>query len=164
MAKTQRKAIEAVPVTFTVPEYYIQQEIDRCIGAQVEKAVEGHVSAAVAKAVGAVVDKISQKRVADEIDKVLAEGWATVNEYGERKGCGNRTLKDRIGEILNHTDRYGSSKRWLDEHVKQAVDAAIKAHFDADIKAARESFKAQVDGVLAAVVKKAIGEHLGIRQ
>jgi hypothetical protein len=164
MNKKVEKAIQPVQVAFTVPEYWIEEQIANAVANQVEKAVEKAVPVAVAAVVGKVVDAIAKKRIEIEIDKVLAEGWATVNEYGERKGCGNRTLKDRIGEILNHKDNYGSSRRWLDEHIKTAVDAAIKAHFDADIKAARESFKTQVDGVLTGVIKKAIGDHLGVRQ
>lgn len=161
--KASKPGLVAFPVTIQVEPWMVEERIAAAVQQQVEAAVEAHVGEAVREAVTALVDDISRKRVSDEIDKVLAEGWPITNSYGERSGCGSKSLKDRVGEILNARDQYSSNGRFIDKKVTDAVDQAIRKDFAADIKAARESFKTQVDGVLAAVVKKAVGDRLGIK-
>lgn len=161
--KTAVRAAAPLQVAFEIDAYYVEQLISGQIETHVTAAIESKVEEAVGSAVAAMVEQIGRDRIGAAIDKTLAEGWPTVNSYGERTACSNRTLKDRIGEILNAKDAYSGNGRWIENQVKAAVDTAIKKHFDRDIQAARESFKSQVDGVLAAVVTKALGEHLGVK-
>lgn len=160
MAK--KGAIQDAVVTFSLPGHYVDHLISQAVTSAVESAIEAHVKEAVTTRVTTLVDAISRDRIKNEIDRAMAEGWPTTNSYGERTGV-VKTLKDRIGEVLNHQDRYSSNARWLDEHVKRSVDEAINKHFKQDIAAARESFKNQVDGVLSAVIKKAVADHLGVK-
>lgn len=161
--RTAVRTSDPLKVAFEVDAYYVEQLIGGQIETHVKAAIDAKVEEAVDAAVAEMVEQIGRERVGAAIDKTLSEGWPTVNSYGERVACSNRTLKDRIGEILNAKDSYSSNGRWLDTHVKNLVDDAIRKHFQKDIDAARASFKQQVDGVLSAVVKKALGDHLGIK-
>jgi hypothetical protein len=163
VAKTA-KLVKAEPITVELDEYRLQElaesAIERLVGEKIDAAIESSV----AVAVGEAVEKIGQKRIAAEIEKVLAEGWLTVNEYGESRGGVRKSLKDRIGEILNHKDHYSSRGRWIDELVKKQVDAALAGQLKPEIESARQKFKSEVDGVLTGVIKKAVAEHFGIKQ
>lgn len=156
------KSVQDVAVQYTVPGEYIEQRIEQSVREVVRGAVEARVSDAVADAVGELVDEVGRKRIGAEVEKVLADGWQIVNNYGESAG-GRKTLKDRIGEILNHKDSY-SSRSWLDEFVKTAIGEAINKDLKKDIDAAREKFKSEVDSVLTGVIKKAIAGHFGVKQ
>lgn len=163
MAKTT-KLVKADPITVQLDEYRLEELAESAVERLVSQKIDAAIESSVAEAVGEAVEKIGQKRIAAEIDKVLIAGWQMVNEYGESKNGARKTLKDRIGEILNHTDRYGNGKRWLDGLVKERVDESLKSNFKTDIDAAREKFKSEVDGVLTGVIKKAVAEHFGIKQ
>jgi len=160
MAKA--KLVKAEPITVELDEYRLQELVEFAVNRIVSEKAEASIEAAVGEAVGASVEKIGQKRIAAEIEKALSEGWQMVNQYGESNG-GRKTLKDRIGEILNHTDRYGNNKRWLDGLVQEKVKEALDSHFKADIAAAKVKFQTEVDSVLTAVIKKAVSEHFGIK-
>ena len=162
MAKGQ-KLVKAEPITVSLDEYRLEELAESTIERLVSQKIDAAIESSVAEAVGAAVEKIGQKRIAAEIDKTLAEGWHTVNEYGESRG-GHRTLKDRIGEILNHHDRYGSSKRWMDELVKKRVDEVLAGELKPEIESAKQKFKSEVDSVLTGVIKKAVAEHFGVKQ
>ena len=162
MAKTA-KLVKAEPITVELDEYRLGELAESAVERLVSQKIDAAIEASVSEAVGEAVERIGQKRIAAEIEKVLADGWQMVNEYGESKGT-RKTLKDRIGEILNHTDRYGNGKRWLDGLVKERVNESLNSNFKGDIDAAREKFKTEVDSVLTGVIKKAISEHFGIKQ
>jgi hypothetical protein len=161
--KTAVRASDPLKVAFEIDAYYVEQLIGGQIETHVKAAIDSKVDEAVGSAVAEMVEQIGRDRVSAAIDKTLNEGWPTVNSYGERVACSNRTLKDRIGEILSAKDSYSSNGRWLDTLVKNLVNDAVTKHFQKDIDAARASFKQQVDGVLSSVVKKALGEHLGVK-
>lgn len=164
MAKTT-KLVKTEPITVELDEYRLEELAESAVERLVSQKIDVAIEASVSGAVGAAVEKIGQKRIAAEIEKTLAAGWQRVNEYGESiSGAGHKTLKDRIGEILNHTDRYGNGKRWLDSLVKERVDSVLREDFKKDIDAAREKFRSEVDSVLTGVIKKAVSEHFGIKQ
>lgn len=161
MAKGQ-KLVKAEPITVSLDEYRLEELAESAIERLVSQKIDDAVESAVADAVSAAVERIGQKRIAAEIEKTLAEGWQITNEYGESKGT-RKTLKDRIGEILNHNDRYGNNRRWLDELVQKRVDETLKTDLKGDIDAAKAKFKSEVDGVLTNVIKKAVSDHFGIK-
>lgn len=161
MSKT--KKIGDVSVQYTVPGDLIEARVDQSIRELVHGAVENSVSAAVADAVAELVSEISHKRIASEVEKVFAEGWQKTDSYGSPSGA-RKSLKDRISDILNETDRYNGGRRWLDELIQKHVTEVISKDFKADITAAREKFKAEVDATLTGVIKKAIADHFGIKQ
>lgn len=160
---TKAKKVQDVSVQYTVPGDLIEARINLSISQLVHDAVEERVSASVADAVSDLVKEISHKRIAAAVDAALAEGWQKTDEYGSTTGV-KRTLKERISDILNERDRYSNGRRWLDELVKTQVNEAISKNFKADIEAAREKFKSEVDATLTGVIKKAIAEHFGVKQ
>jgi hypothetical protein len=162
MAKPKSLIDKDIPVTFNVSHVVVTDYIKSAIRNEVAKAIERAVADSVSDAVEAIVEKIGRERVGKEIDRVLAEGWPVTNEYGEAKGT-NLTLKDRIGKILNMQDRYGSSQRWLDERVKAQVQETLNKDLKADIQAARDKFKTEVDAVLTATIREALAKNLGLR-
>lgn len=155
--------VKAEPITVTLDAYALEEMVERVVNQLVRVKTDAVIEAAVGEAVGALVQSVGQKRIAAEIEKTLSDGWQTVNSYGESNG-GKRTLKDRIGDILNHSDRYGNSKRWLDMLVQTKVEEVLKTDFKADIEVAKAKFKSEVDSVLTNVIKKAVAEHFGVKQ
>lgn len=162
MAKSQ-KLVKAEPITVSLDEYRLEELAESAIERLVSQKIDAAIESSVGEAVGAAVEKIGQKRIAAEIEKVLADGWTTVNSYGESTGR-HKSLKDRIGEILQHKDQYSSRGAYIDEVIKRRVDDALNTHLKADISAAREKFKSEVDSVLTGVIKKAVAEHFGVKQ
>ena len=162
MAKNT-KLVKAEPITVELDEYRLAELAESAIERLVSEKIDAAIEASVAEAVGAAVEKIGQKRIAAEIDKTLAEGWPTVNSYGESTGR-HKSLKDRIGEILQHKDQYSSRGAYIDEVIKRRVDDTINKDLKADIDAAKQKFKSEVDSVLTGVIKKAVAEHFGIKQ
>ena len=160
MAK--KSAFGSIPVSFQLDQVVVEDYVRGAIQNQVSAAVQSQVEAAVADAINETVQQLGRERIGKAIDAALAEGWPITNQYGERTGS-NRSLKDRVGEILSMKDSYHSNKKWLEGIVKTRVDEALNKHFKTDIDAARESFKAQVDGVLTSVIKKAMAENLGLK-
>jgi hypothetical protein len=155
--------VKSEPITIQLNEVVVADYVQGQIERQVADRVEAALAEAVGEAVGRAVDKLGTKSIKDAIEKTLAEGWDTVNEYGEKRGCGKRTLKDRIGEILNMKDSYGSSRRWLDELMKNKVTEAVNKDLKADIDEARAKFKTEVDSVLTGVIKDSLAKHFGVK-
>jgi hypothetical protein len=162
MAKAQ-KLVKAEPITVSLDEYRLEELAEGAIERLVSQKIDAAIESSVAEAVGEAVERIGQKRIAAEIDKVLAEGWQTVNSYGESTGR-HKSLKDRIGEILQHKDQYSSRGVYIDEVIKRRVDEALAKDLKGDIDAAKQKFKSEVDSVLTGVIKKAVAEHFGIKQ
>lgn len=155
--------LKSDPITIQLNEVVVAEYVEGQIARQVADRVEAALAEAVGEAVGRAVDKLGTKAIKEAIDKTLAEGWDTVNQYGEKKGCGKRTLKDRIGEILNMQDSYGSSRRWLDGVIKAKVDEAVSKDLKSDIEVARAKFKTEVDSVLTGVIKDSLAKHFGVK-
>lgn len=164
MAKSDKQQlVKSEPITIQLNEVVVSDYVERQVAMQVQERVDAALSNAVGEAVGRAVDKLGAKVIKDAIDKTLAEGWDTVNEYGEKRGCGKRTLKDRIGEILNMKDSYGSSRRWLDELIKTKINEAVSKDLKGDIDQARSKFKSEVDSVLTGVIKDSLAKHFGVK-
>lgn len=164
MAKksTERLFEKDIPITFNLSHVVSEEFIRQAIDSQVEKAVEHAVSDAVSEAVTALVDKIGQARIAKEIERVMAEGWPMTNEYGEARGS-SVTIKDRISKLLNSQDRYSGRGTYIEETVKRQVDETLNKTLKADIDAARNKFKAEVDAVLTATIREALAKNLGLK-
>lgn len=161
MAKTKligKDIAVAFSLSDVVVEDYVRSAIERQVKASVEKAVED----AVGEAVSALVDRIGQERVGKEIARVMAEGWPVTNEYGESRGS-SVTVKDRISKILNATDRYSNRGTYIDETIKRQVEETLNKTLKADIEAARNKFKAEVDAVLTATIREALAKNLGLK-
>lgn len=150
-----------IPVTFNLSHVVVTDYIEQAIQNCVDKAIEHAVTDAVGEAVEKLVEKIGRERVGKEIDRVLAEGWVITNEYGEARG--SATLKDRISQMLNATDRYSSNGTWLNQRVKEQVNEALHKDLKADIEGARNKFKAEVDAVLTATIREALAKNLGLK-
>lgn len=155
------KGMQDVSVNYVVPGYLIEQRIEQSINDLVRGAVESQISEAVADAVSGLVEEVGRKRIAAEVEKVLAEGWQTTDSYGSVTG-GRKSLKDRVSELLSRRDSY-NSRSWMDELVKNQVQEALNKELKKDIDGAREKFKSEVDSVLTGVIKKAVSEHFGIK-
>lgn len=164
MAKkqTERLLEKDIPVTFNLSHVVAEDYIRQAIQGEVAKAVEQAVSDAVGEAVSALVDRIGQERVGKEIQRVMAEGWPMTTEYGEARGP-NVTIKDRISKILNAQDRYSQRGAYIDETVKRMVEETLKTTLKADIEAARNKFRAEVDAVLTATIREALAKNLGLK-
>src|SRR3990167_1377571 len=160
MAKTKLFAKD-IPVSFNLSHVVAEDFIRTAIDREVEKAIEAAVADAVGEAVTALVDRIGQERIGREIERVMAEGWSRTNGYGERTGTA--TIKDRISELLNAQDRYSSNGRYIDETVKRMVQETLTKTLKADIDAARNKFKAEVDAVLTATIREALAKNLGLK-
>lgn len=158
---TDRLFDKDIPITFNLAHTVAEDYIRQAITTEVEKAVERAVSDAVGGAVTALVEKIGQARIGKEIERVMAEGWPRTNSYGERTGTA--TIKDRISEILNQQDRYSGNGRYIDETVKRQVQETLNKTLKADIDAARNKFKAEVDAVLTATIREALAKNLGLK-
>lgn len=164
MAKkpTERLLEKDIPVTFNLSHVVAEDYIRQAIQAEVSKAVEQAVSDAVGEAVSALVERIGQERVGKEIQRVMAEGWPVTNEYGEARGS-SVTVKDRISKLLNSQDRYSGRGTYIDETVKRMVNETLDKTLKADIDAARNKFKAEVDAVLTATIREALAKNLGLK-
>ena len=163
MAKrpTDRLIEKDIPITFNLSHVVTEDYIRMAIQGAVEKAIESAVSDAVGQAVDAQVERIGRERVGKEIERVMAEGWAITNEYGEARGTA--TIKDRISKILNAPDRYSGHGTYIDETVKRQVQETLNKTLKADIDAARNKFKAEVDAVLTATIREALAKNLGLK-
>jgi len=163
MAKrsTDRLVERDIPITFNLSHAVTEDYVRAAIQGSVEKAVEHAVADSVEKAVTALVDRIGRERVNKEVERVMAEGWTTTNEYGEARGTA--TVKDRISKILNAKDSYSNRGSYIDETVKRQVEETLNKTLKADIDAARNKFKAEVDAVLTATIREALAKNLGLR-
>lgn len=159
--KADRMFEKDIPITFNLSHAVAEDHIRMAIDREVEKAIETAVADAVGDAVTKLVDRIGQERVGKEIERVMVEGWARTNGYGERTGTA--TIKDRISEILNQQDCYSGNGRYIDETVKRQVNETLTKTLKADIDAARNKFKAEVDAVLTATIREALAKNLGLK-
>lgn len=151
-----------IPVTFNVSHVVVTDYIKSAIERRVEDAIQHAVDDAVSVAVAGLVDEIGRERISKAIEQVLAEGWQKTNDYGENTGA-KIGLKERIGKILGERDRYGSNGTYIDELVKRQVQEALNKDLKADIQAARDKFKAEVDAVLTATIREALAKNLGLK-
>jgi hypothetical protein len=162
-SKSTKSLIEQdIPVSFNLSHVvatdYIRAAIERSVESTVDEAVKEAVGAAVATA----VDRISRERITKEVERVMAEGWSTTNNYGESTGV-RMSIKDRIGKILNGRDSYSGRDSYIDETVKRQVQEALNKDLKGDIGAARDKFKAEVDAVLTATIREALAKNLGLK-
>ena len=126
-----------------------------------DKRVQDAIDAKVEEVVGAALETIATDRIKEELEKVLKDGWTPTNEYGKATGPA-KTLKDRIGELLQYHERYGSRERWLDACVTKAVQEHLGGAFGEEIAAARASFKKQVDDLLSGKIASGLREAFGL--
>lgn len=163
MPKSKQPLIDKqIAVSFNLSDVVVADYVQSAIERQVEAAIEHQVADAVREAVTGIVDGIGRERISKAVDQVLAEGWQKTNDYGERVGA-SITLKDRIGEILRAHDRYSGRGSYIDERVKERVDNALNKDLKADIEAARNKFKTEVDAVLTATIREALAKNLGLK-
>lgn len=163
MAKkpTDRLFDKDIPITFNLSNVAVEDYVRMAIAREVEKAVERAVSDAVGQAVATLVEKIGRERVGKEIERVMVEGWTMTNSYGEAHGTA--TIKDRISKILNGKDSYSGRDSYIDETIKRQVQETLTKTLKADIDAARNKFKAEVDAVLTATIREALAKNLGLK-
>ena len=159
---TDRLIEKDIPVTFNLSQVVVEDYIRAAIDRQVEAAIERAVDDAVTDAVTKLVEGVGRERIGKEIERVMAEGWPMTNEYGEAKGT-SVTVKDRISKILNERDRYNSNGTFIDQTVKRQVDETLNKTLKADIQAAKDKFKAEVDAVLTATIREALAKNLGLK-
>lgn len=162
MAKTRDLIDKDVAVSFNLSSVvvteYIRAAVERCV----QGAVDSAVNDAVSEAVQAQVDKIGRDRISKAIEQVLSDGWQKTNDYGENTGA-KIGLKERIGKILTDRDRYSGNGVYIDELIKRQVQEALNKDLKADIQAARDRFKAEVDAVLTATIRDALAKNLGLK-
>lgn len=161
MAK-QKKSNVNVRSTIILNDRAIADTIERRLADVAENQFQDLIKGAVNAAVDRLVAAIGTKLIEAEVVKTLSAGWPTTNQYGESTGK-MLSLRDRVGLVLNMTDGYGNQRRWLDELIKKRVDEVVNKDLKGDIDQARAAFKQQVNGVLDAVIKKAVAEHLGVK-
>lgn len=163
-SKSTRTLIDSdIPVTFNVSHVVVTDYIQAAIDREVSAAIEHAVADAVSEAVSALVEKIGRERVSKAIDQAMSDGWAKTNSYGEPLTGTRITVKDRISEILHAKDSYSSRGTYIDETIKRRVDEALSKDLKADIEAARNKFKAEVDAVLTATIREALAKNLGLK-
>ena len=144
-------------------------DADRVVGMVAEKLAEQadeHLRAAIEAKVTAEVERVCvavcQERVQQELERVLAEGWTETDNYGSPKGT-KKTLRDRIGDLLNYKDQYNSQRRWLDELVSNSVKASLGKDFLAEVEIAKMNFRKQVDELLSGNIAKGLRDAFGLR-
>lgn len=147
-------------ITVSVYTGDLHERVMEGVGREVERQFSG----AVGKAITAKVEKLIESIARDAIEKavvvVLKEGWSRTDEYGGVKGVA--TLKDRIGEYLNHRERYGNNDRWIDKVVKEEASAALKGELGKELDAARVKLRAEVDNVTRVKLNEALRSALGV--
>lgn len=151
---------EKVDVSFSVYTAQMQDQILRQVAAQVSKLFEAKVAESVETAVSELVETISREQIAEAIRGVLVAGWPTTDEYGGAKG--HASLKDRIGKMLNHHDRYSGRGTWADNIVKEETEKALRGDLQKEIDAAKAKLRAEIDNVTRAKLNDALRKALGV--
>lgn len=150
-------------VTVSVP-IYVEDLRDRVISsltAAYSERMDEQVTEAVSTYVKSVVDRIAEKEIMAAVKSALSAGWNKTDNYGAVTG--QVTLKDRISQMLNASDGYGSHRRWLDELVKKETEAALKGELAKEIESARAKLRAEVDSVTRAKLNEALRNALGVQ-
>lgn len=151
-----------VVVTFTIGRWTLNEAVELAIQNAIDAHVQDALGKAVKDAVYDLVSKAGEKRVREEIDRAIAEGWPKTNDYGERVGPA-LTIKERIGQMLTSRDQYSGRGTWVEESMKRKVEEALNKDLKADIEAARNKFKTEVDAVLTATIRDALAKNLGLK-
>ena len=151
---------DAPPPTDPRP-YWDRKQIGKRLKAYLDEKIEE----AVRSMVEAALDGAIKARIAEEVDRVLADGWVKTDEYGHPDvRAGKVTLKDRVNQALTRTANSSYDRRTqVDQLAADAIDRALKGPFGQEIEAARAKFKAEIDGLVAAKLNETIKSALGLR-
>ncbi len=116
------------------------------------------------RAVDAAVEKVTEERIAEAVDKVLAEGWRKTNNWGEPTGPATN-LRGRINEILHQNIErdYRHKGARIDVIIGEAIEAALGKEFKPLLEAAAAKFKAALEGTIAAKLQETLKAALGLR-
>lgn len=121
----------------------------------IAESFEEAMNAAISSIIASRVASVADEAIRDGVQKVLAEGWARTNEYGEFiRGGEKETLKSRIGQLLarqcsaEHPSNL-PSEPYVARIVREEVRRALETDFRKDSEMLRGHFREQLTAGLA---------------
>jgi hypothetical protein len=150
-------------VTVEVYTDAIKSHIEERIAEQIEESFRKTLDSTIRARVNELVDEFSKEQIRKAVADAIAEGWQQTNSYGESVGA-KVGLKGRIADMLNKQEGdYNNRMTRADKLTKEVIEAELRGQFAKEIAAAREKFKTQLDGVIAAKFTETIKSALGLR-
>ena len=113
------------------------------------------------------IKEVAAELIDATVRDVVANGWEEISTWGERTGE-RFTLRSYIVKYLK-TERYESRDNYgpkfspVDHAVRTAVAAVFSKEFEAEIDAARQRLRGQIDAALAGKFVETIKGALGLR-
>ena len=105
--------------------------------------------------------ELTKERTTAIIDRVLADGWQTFDEYGRATGE-RKTIASQALDVLNAKDSY-SRDTALERLIKQSVETAYRKEFAPIVEDMKKQFRAQVDDLLQAKFAETLRSSLGLK-
>ncbi len=140
-------------LTFVVSGYtaskiddVVESQLRRLVTQAVEKKLDATVDSIIQEKVAALADDDITKRLENELDICVEEGWNRTDTWGE--SCGGKvTLKARVMEYLN--GKLGHSSKQQGEAVlRKVLDKKTQEMISAFAEELREKLRAETDALI----------------
>lgn len=131
------------------------------IGKHLRLYFEGKIKETVDQMVSDAIDQQIRDTIAASVAKIVEEGWQTTDEYG--RVTGTRTLKSIVLDSLTRKGGDYNRQTIADKVAEETIRKALHESFGAEIKRAQETFRKEIDNVVAAKLTESIKTALGLR-
>lgn len=138
-----------------ISDYELERTLDaavrEAIDAQVGRSIEQHVSELVVKAIDERVKSLTTEMLKAEVERVLTEGWAKTNQWGERQGEVinlSTTVRDALKAFIEgNPNAYHVSDRKpaIANLVTELAAEAVKKALQPVIDEAKKQLQSQLD-------------------
>lgn len=132
-------------------EHALDAAVHGAIEAHVGKAIESHVGELVAQAINERVKSLTTEMLKAEVERVLTEGWAKTNEWGEKKGEVINlasTVRDALKSFTSenpHAYNREDKPSLLHRTVIALANEAVKESLEPVIAEAKQQLQSQLD-------------------
>jgi len=156
-------------VTVELPDYFDDEDgaisgqfaavVVQAVAKRFEKGIAEKVTAAIEQRVEALVNEITEARIADEVERLLRDGFQETDSYGSARGP-KKTVGQIIIEMLTKKDQYSS--RYND--LPSIVSDVVRKRFDTEVEEGAKRLRASIDDTIRGKVNEALQSALGLKK